>query len=398
MKMHPRRLLIAWGALVAAAAQQPGKMPGAEQALQWPLVKYINCLDRTKIHSKEEYYTCEDKYLDGLIAKWEKPAKSGRKLIFSANAQVLHALGIGNQTEERLATFVKAMKESGAGRVDMNPSPLAWLKPIPDTIAKYDFAIKEIRKAGMQISFNPTTFPGFDPRVKYDGWRDEALKMYAELARRYKPDVFSVMHEPWSMDHRLGEHVTPQQWHGFIGETCGVVKKESPNTLCVSSYLPMEMDVLEQALTVPALDGIGLDIYQEYDDFQTFDKMIQMAKAAGKFAYIAETGRTMITFRNGVIDFDAVASVPDPLLAKLDPKWMKAMTYYAMSRGMPALVEFWTATFFAYLEGEENPQTRAFNQAVEKGMMSGARTPTFTAFQALAKQYGRKGKCPECAK
>jgi hypothetical protein len=280
------------------------------------------------------------------------------------------------------------MHEAGAGRIDINPSPKVWTKPVPESIAKYDAAIAEMRRLGIQVAFNPTTFPNFDPPAKYADWQQVSAKMYAELARRYKPDVFSVMHEPWSMDHRLGEHVTPQQWREYIETSVRIVKKESSGTKCVASFLPHEVDVLQEALKVKALDGIGLDIYQEYDDFQTFDRMIRMAKDAGKFAYIAETGRPMITFRSGSLDFDAIASVADPELGKLDGKWMQALALYAASRGLVALTEFWTSTFFSYSSQGPDPTTPQFATEVEKAMLRGAHTDTFEAFRALAAKYG----------
>ncbi len=380
-------LIVTLGILGTAAAQQSAVTPGLASTHKWPLVKYERCMDYNQIHNKQEWYACEDKYLDSLIARWGPQAKPGYKLVLSANAQVLHARSIGRYPVDDLMLLVRMMHEAGAGRIDINPSPLAWIKPLPESIAKYDAAIAEIRKLGMQISFNPTTFPGWDPKVKYDGWREEAFKMYAELARRYKPEVFSVMHEPWSMDHRLGEHVTPQQWREFITEAVAVVKKESPGTKVVSSYLPHEVDVLAEAIKVPALDGIGLDIYHEYDDFQTFDKMVKMAKDAGKFVYIAETGRTMITFKDGTLDFDPVLSIPDPLLQKLEIKWMKALTLYAITRGQEGMTEFWTAPFFAYDETTEDPLSKQYTETVEKAMRAGARTPTFYAFKELCARY-----------
>lgn len=373
---------------MAAAQQQPRRTFGEALPHSMPKVMYQGCTDPAKIHSKEQFYRCEDAYLDGLIAKWQDQAKPGPKLVFSGNAQVLHAMAIARYPVETLKIFVTAMKESGAGRIDINPSPLAWIKPLPDTIAKYDAAIAEIRRQGMQISFNPTTFPGFDPPANYQGWQKESARMYAELARRYKPEVFSVMHEPWSMDRRLGEHVTPQQWREFVDAAVRLVKKESPNTKCVASFLP-EPDVEQEVVKSPALDGVGLDIYHQFDEFQTFDRMIKMAKDAGKYVYIAETGRPMITFRDGILDFDAVLSIPDPLLQKLEPKWMKALTLYAITRGLEGVTEFWTAPFFAYDANTEDPRSKEYTEVVEKGMLSGARTPTFYAFQALAAKYGK---------
>jgi len=386
-----KRLLIATCALLGvAAAQNPANSVGLSPVHKWPMIKYKGCMDYTKIHSQEEFYQCEDKYLDGLIAQWKGQVKPGARLILSGNAQFLHGRGIARYSTETLIAFVREVAKSGAGRIDINPSTITWVKPIPESIAKYDAAIAEIRRLGMQISFNPTTFPGFDPPAKYADWQKISAKMFAELARRYKPEVFSVMHEPWSMDHRLGAHVTPEQWRGFIADSVRIVKEQSPSTKCVASFLPHEVDVLEAALKVKSLDGIGLDIYQEYDDFKTFDRMIKMAHDAGKFAYIAETGRPMITFRSGSLDFDPVASVADPQLGKLDPKWMQAMCLYAASRGLEAMTEFWTATFFSYSSPNGDPLTPQFNANVEKAMLAGEHTVAFTAFQELSKKYQAK--------
>jgi len=398
---HMKRLLIAtWALLWAAVAQQPRNPAGSAPVHKWPLVQYKGCLDYTRIHTREEYFKCQSAYIDGLIAKWQDQARPDHKLIFSGNETraFLHAGSIAREPLETLILYIDAMHEAGAGRIDINPSPSVWTKPAPESIAKYDAAIAHIRKLGMQLSFNPTTFPGLDPSVNYAEWRRVAPRIYAELARRYKPDVFSVMHEPWSMDHRLGEHVTPQQWREFVDSTVRVVKKESPNTKCVASFLPHEVDVLQEVLKAPALDGIGLDIYHEFDDFQTFDRMIGMARDAGKFAYLAETWRTMVTFRDGTLDFDPLATAPDTQLEQLDGKWIKALTLYAVSRRLEAITVFWTSSLFAYNDGSAAGTTREFAAAAERALRCGARTPTFAAYKALAAEYGSAGNCPECAK
>jgi hypothetical protein len=393
-------LILAFAVAGVAAAQQgrTSRATGLPPIHSYPWIKYKGCFDYNKIHSKEEFYRCEDAYIDSLIANWGKQVKPGQKLIFMGQAiPFLHGAVIGRFPVETLIKYLDAMQEAGSTVVDINPSPQVWLKPIPESIAKYDAALARARKLGMQISFNPTTFPGWDPLVDYNGYFKEAMIFYAELARRYKPDIFSVMHEPISMDHRLGGHVTPKQWAEFTAATCSLVKRESPDTKCVTSYLPCDIEVLEEVVKVPVLDGIGLDIYQEFDDFQTFDKMIAMAKANGKFAYIAETWRPMIIFRDGVLDNDPAASVPDLLLSKLDGKWFKAMTYYALTRGLEAMNVWWTSGFFAY-DGSPSGTSPEFGAAGEKALLRGERTATFSAFKALAAQFGKRGICAECAK
>lgn len=392
-----KNLLIAVCAIAGVAvAQQPaqqaqpkGRFAATGPVHKWPMVKYQRCLDYNNIHTKDEFFACENSYLDGLIAQWKDQVKPGTKLVLSGQAQFLHGLGIARYSNETLIAYVRQMHEAHAGRIDMNPSPKAWLEPLPDTIAKYDVAIAEIKRLGMQIAFNPTTFPNFDPPAKYADWQQQSAKMYAEMARRYKPDVFSVMHEPWSMNLRLHEHVTPQQWRENVEANVRIVKRESPKSKCVASFLPNELDVLEEVLKVKELDGIGLDIYHEYDDFATFDKMIRMAHDAGKFAYVAETGRTMITFRMNTMDYDAVDSIADAQLGKLDPKWMEMMCLYAATRGLTAVTEFWTSPFFSYGDGSSmDPTTPQYAAAVEKAMLQGVHTPAFDAFKALAIKYG----------
>ena len=309
-----------------------------------------------------------------------------------------HAASIAREPVETLILYIDAMHEAGAGRIDINPSPSVWTKPVPEAIAKYDAAIAHARKLGMQVSFNPTTFPGLDPKVNYAEWRRLAPQMYAELARRYKPDIFSVMHEPWSMDRRLGEHVRPQQWLEFVNATVRAVKEQSPNTRCVASFLPHEVDVLQEVVKSPVLDGIGLDIYHEFDDFQTFDKMIAMAKEAGKFVYLAETYRTLVTFRDGTEDFDPLNTPPDEQLKTLDAKWIKALTLYAVTRKLEAITLFWTSSLFSYNNGAPASTAMEFAVTAEKALQHGGRTTTFEAYRAMAAKYGKAGSCPECAK
>lgn len=380
-----RLLLIA--AVLAGIAAGQGRRPDFRD---WPFVTYTGCLDPAKIHTIEAYYQCEDAYSDRIIKQFQAKTKPGSRLIFSCNFEFSHGLAVRGFSIESMKVWVDTMHDLGVERVDMNPTPGVWLKHDQASIAKYDQVIAYIHGKGMQISFNPTTFPGEGVRG-FDQWKKVATDMYAELARRYHPEIFSVMHEPFTFQFRIGTAPTPAQWRDFVETTIAVVKKESPETKCVTSFQIHEMDVLEELLKIPSLDGIGLDIYHQFDDFKTSDKMAKVANDAGKFAYIAESWRPMIKMHEGKPWWGDDFGVADPYLGKLDGKWMKAMTLYALSRHMPAVTFFWTFPLFTYDAENPDPVTnsKGYYPHAEKALLSGERTATYQALKSLIAEYGK---------
>jgi hypothetical protein len=373
------------GLLGVAIAQQP---QGQKPPFKWPFVIYQGCMDGARIHTVEAYYQCQDAYLDRLIAEFEPQTKPGPQLIFSCNFQFAHGRTISKISLETMKAWVDIMHDLGMERVDINPTPTVWIQHDRDSIAKYDNILAYIHQKGMQIAFNPTTFAG-EGVNSYEDWKRVACEMYAELARRYHPEIFSVMHEPFTFVWRIGKAPSPAEWRDFTEATVHVIKKESPETKCVTSFLPHEMEVFQTLLKVPSLDGIGFNIFHQYDDFKTFDKMIQMTKNAGKFAYMAETQRTTVALIDGKPEYGDDYGVGNSYLGQMDGKWMKAMTLYALSRRLDGMTIFWSFPLFTYDDEHPNAVNAQYYLNSEKAMLRGQRTAAYAAFRSLIAKYGK---------
>ena len=167
-----------------------------------------------------------------------------------------------------------------------------------------------IRELGMTLAINPEVNHRHDPSETFDTWKAAALKVYPEIAHRYRPEMFAVIHEPTTMTSRLmprivpretkdyvqavTEAIGPQKWAEFAAAAVGRIKAASPKTRCAAGVLYYERPFLREFLTIKRLDAISLDIYG-LSRLRTYDQMIEAARRAGKTVYIEESWRETYT-------------------------------------------------------------------------------------------------------
>ena len=75
-----------------------------------------------------------------------------------------------------------------------------------------------IRQLGLQLAINPEITPGeLGQHPTFDAFQTAALLNYAQLAARYQPENFVIVHEPTTATSSLAlPGTTVQQWHDFI--------------------------------------------------------------------------------------------------------------------------------------------------------------------------------------
>jgi hypothetical protein len=188
------------------------------------------CAKEVKTFTQQQYLILMDKALDAIIEKCRKQPQ--HRLIFSANLFFAHEVCIKNMPLETLKKYVDALKEAGVHRIDINMGLFPWLDNHQETIQKYDALIDHIHHAKLQLAINPQYSVMYHKFGKFDDWKTAALKVYPEIAQRYQPDIFVVVHEPTVMNGRMGINVSPKKWRDFTQQAAIAVKEVSPGSRC----------------------------------------------------------------------------------------------------------------------------------------------------------------------
>ena len=287
--------------------------------------------------------------------------------LFAAVLHLAHGRIIPNMPLDVLFAYADALKEADAERVDIYTTQSAWPDKIPADIAKYDALVAHIRQLGLKLGVDPEV----DPRTLTGGfaqWKPWAIAAYTEMAWRYQPEKFSVMHEPTAMKMNLREKVSPATWAAFATQACAAIAAVSPHTVCTVAILPFEREEFDALIKVPAIKSVGFDIFGDGHDLFNYDNsglrhqidelasMIKAARAAGKSLHIAETGRQIWDFMDLMANSRAEKShqsyqdynIGDPRYVDLDERWFETMAHYAAANEFDSIMLFRTTTFFTY--------------------------------------------------
>jgi len=319
------------------------------------------------------------------------------KIQFGCNLVLAHGANIGHEPLDVLLAAADALKAAGAERIDINP--VVTVKPEPAVAKKYLALIAHIHQLGVKLELNPESEPpartGID---SFATFQDTALKDYADWAARYKPDNFVLIHEPTTMSARLHIQTTPDQWVSFIQAAAKVVKAASPNTLvgagCFTGLSDRETPFFDAFVKLPELDFVTFDNYVGTPRaVACMDHFNQLAHAANKPIYMEETWRPHFLEKGAKHEqgasMESISAVGFGYAGfqDLDAQWLNAMAHYAATHGMQDMNAFQTTCFFAYtdLDPTDGP---GFDNKVNAAVLANQHTPTYTAFQTLARRYG----------
>jgi uncharacterized protein (TIGR03437 family) len=334
------------------------------------------------------------------------PIEISGNLIF-ADGKVLAKASLTN-----LLHFVDGLKAAGAQRIDLNPGVTSVSNPT--TQALLDGVVTRIRQLGLQLAINPEITPGeLGQHPTFDAFQTAALLNYAQLAARYQPENFVIVHEPTTATASLAlPGTTVQQWHDFITAAAPLIKAASPHTRLgagafQNGVLPglsaQENAFFQDTATIPALDFLTMDIYND-DTLAVYRQWIGLAQANGKGIYIEETGEpkylpvplpATLFNANGYLteplDSVAVIGAANADFAPLDESWLQAMANFASANGLEALTTFETEPFFALgTTGHDTEGDPVYVSAVSAALAGGQLTSTGKAHAAIAAQYGIK--------
>ena len=313
--------------------------------------------------------------------------KPKQPLEFSANLFYAHEAMIEHFPVQVLLKYADALIETGVQRVDINPGLYPWVSRNQASIEKYDALIAHLQRSGVKIAFNPQYSPHYHRVRSVREWQEKALPVYAELARRYQPDVFVVVHEPTTMAARMGSKSTPAEWREFARAAAQVVKRESPRTRIGAGGLYWEEAYFDALLTLDEIEVMTLDIYN-LKGLPTYTAMIERARARGKPVYIEETWRSPYFRKRPGMSLEQISmtGVGNAAYTQLDIQWLDTIAAYASVVGLESITPFWTTTFFAYVDRGGDAVDPAYTRRVLNAIENGERTETFQAFRALVKK------------
>jgi len=333
-----------------------------------------------------------NRLLDIVISKSSVAGgRSRHKLIFGGNLFLAHGAFIKYFSLDVLLKYADGLKEAGISRIELYIGPSAWANNESETIAKYDALIKHIRELGLEVVISPEYHRGSFEVKSVSELEKIVLPIYAEIAKKYQPDIFVVIHEPTTMAGRLGIKTTPQEWKDFVEKAVIAVKRASPKTKLGAGGEHYELPYYRQWLGISGLDYMTLNIYNAMK-LKDYNQMIKIARAHGKKVYIEETWRfpsVEAAQGNQTLDQLSAKGIGLERYQELDSKWIKALTLYANAWGLEAITPFWTTTYFKYVQTDGNAISYEYNSLVAEAINKGERTPTFRTLQALAEKFGK---------
>jgi hypothetical protein len=339
--------------------------------------------------TREQYLERTGAVLDALIRRLRVAPRS--PVLFSANLFFAHGGAVAFFSADTLIRYADALREAGAGRIEFNPSIAPWVTGDTETIDKYDALVAHIRASGLALALNPA-YNATTDAGGFEVWSEDALRVYPEIARRYRPEVLVLVHEPTTQARRMRGTVSPEQWARFAGAAARAVKESSPGTRCGAGVLSDERPYFDAFVQVPDLDAISFDVYDLAGLLQ-YGAMIRSARAAGKVVTMEETWRPPYVSADQPAPLSpeerSAVGIGDASFERLDAKWLDALSLYAGAMGLEAFTPFWTQTFFLYVsDATGGALDAAYNREVETAIRAGARTPTFEAYRALAAERG----------
>lgn len=337
--------------------------------------------------AREQYIANMNQALDTVLDQVSRMPQN--PLLFSANLFFAHEALISSVSTDVLEFYVDGLREAGVHRIDINMGLFPWMdagQPAADqVIARYDAVIRRIRDARLQLAINPQYSTVFHPVTTFNEWVRSALPVYEQVARRYQPDIFVVVHEPTTMATRMNVAVSPQEWAAFARAAAQVVKKVSPRTRCGAGGLHNEIDYFRAFAALSEIDVLTLDVYA-LTPLPAYSDMVVIGRQHNKRVYIEETWRTPFVTSTTGESFESLSArgVGDEGFKALDAKWLRALALWAGALNLEAMTPFWTQAFFKYVpEGGGDGLDPGYNAQTAQALLNGERTDTFFAFSGV---------------
>ena len=328
--------------------------------------------------------------LKNLNKKLKPTART--KLTFRANLFFASEGAIRHVPLETLKKKVDAFKLAGVSGIDVNVGLFPWLENHALTVGKCDDLFAYIRDQGLTLTLNPIYTPVHHKVIDFNDFRVKAEKVWVEIARRYKPEILVVCHEPTTQATRMGFAVNPAEWAEFVRDMAGKIRAVSPATRLGAGLWPTEYEYFKEFIKIPELTYISFDIYGlRY--LKGVNRMIKEAKQAGKIVYVEETWRPPY-FTGEITNIDTLMaeSIGSSRFQEIDRLWLEFITLYASTLQLECVTPFWTQAFFKYVDVHpgDNALDPRYKLEVISAINNRERTRTYTRFRELIRAHGEK--------
>jgi uncharacterized protein (TIGR03437 family) len=349
--------------------------------------------------TEQQYISSVNMANNNLVGTLGAPTQP---IIIGGNLVGAYGTKIANIDLSVALDWVDGLKAAGVQRVEFNPSMATMSHP--GNVTKYDAIVRHIRELGLQLAINPEYEVGEvdpSPIINFAEFQTQALAEYQELASRYQPDNFVIVHEPDTAAARLGFTTSISDWHNFILAAAPIIKSASPHTRVGAGcdYNPAlktyqsEDSYFQDFVTIPALDFMTMDIYSTA--FDEFAQWAQLAQANNKGVYIEEVW-TPFDLPNPLPPWNGEPLADRALIgpvnadfASMDANWLHGMMLFASANHMEGMTAFTTEAFFWYgSAGEDTPDDTAYQTADEQAIQQGQLSTTGQAYLADSRQMG----------
>lgn len=328
-----------------------------------------------------EYIAAVQPYFELIQAK--AIALGGTRPVPYANLVLAHELLIASTPQDVLLKQVDQFAAIGVVQVDIQMGQFPWRSPQnAAAIAKYDAVIARIRSHGMRLGINPQYSSTYFTVANIGEWLLAIGPVMQTVTARYSPETLIVVHEPTTMDARMGTSSTPAQWASFATLTSAAVKGIDPTTKTGAGGLNTESTYIDAFILVAGLDIITFDIYT-LAALPTIITLNTSAQGAGKETRIEETWRPPCIHTPGTPEEEVVQNVGNDELAAMDKLWINMISSWAAPLGITAVTPFFTQTFFAYGVGQTDAFESAYLLEVHAATLAGETTTSYRATQRI---------------
>jgi uncharacterized protein (TIGR03437 family) len=324
-------------------------------------------------------------------------------LVFSGNLLAANGATITSSRQDVLLDYVDGLKAAGVQRVDLNPGVGSINDP--NATALYDAVVQHIRQLGLQLALNPEVNTGdLGNSPTFQDFQTAAVAAYPQLAARYQPDDFVIVHLPTTMAARLGVETQPSDWAGLIEAVAPLIQTASPRTRLGAGdfYNETENTFFEAFLAIPNLDFMTMEIFDDAN-FAAYTQWAEEAHAAadpthpnGKGVYIDETWAPYYlpsplptNWQVETLDTLSLVGPCDADFAAMDTSWLQVISQFASANGMEAVSAYTTEDFFQYgTANADKVSEPAYSGEAQQAILNGQITGTGQAYAAESKKWG----------
>jgi uncharacterized protein (TIGR03437 family) len=346
--------------------------------------------------TEQQFIASVNTAIGNLVATLGTPT---HPIVFGGQVVAAYGTRLYNEDLSVILDYIDGLKAAGVQRIEFNPG--VYTLTNASNVAKYDAIVWHIRELGLDLAINPEYETGEPAVSSFAQFQTQALATYQELASRYQPDNFVIVHEPDTMAGRMGITTGITDWHNFILAAAPVIKAASPHTRVgagcvyntVLSDYNHENSYFADFVTIPALDFMTMDIYST--DFSQFSQWAQLAQQNGKGVYIEEVWAphdvpVPLPANTGEsLDELSIVGPANADFMAMDINWLHGMALFASANNMEAMTPFTTETFFLYgPAGSDKPDETSYWDADETAIQQGLLTATAQGYLADSQQMG----------